>query len=93
MLSNAGRDFASYHRYGMLGDFFEVILVSGEIGHLKPSREIYERLPLDLEAQPKDVGFVDNRADNVAGAEALGITSHVYSGAADLRFLNRYQHS
>lgn len=25
MLSNAGRDFASYYRHGMLGDFFDVV--------------------------------------------------------------------
>jgi putative hydrolase of the HAD superfamily len=29
--------------------------------------------------------FIDNREDNVRGAEVLGITGHVFTGAADLR--------
>lgn len=85
MLSNAGCDFASYYRHGMLGDFFDVVLVSGEIGHLKLGRTIYERLLTLLATAPKDVVFIDNRAENVAVAERLGITSHQYSGHVGLR--------
>ncbi|WP_311879078.1 HAD family hydrolase [Microbacterium forte] len=90
LLSNAGRDFASYYRHGMLGDFFEVVLISGEIGSSKPSRAIYEHLLRELSAPAKDVVFIDNRTDNVAGAEAVGIAGHVYTTTADLRlFLSR----
>ena len=38
LLSNAGRDFGSYFRHGTLGDLFEKVFVSGELGTIKPSR-------------------------------------------------------
>jgi putative hydrolase of the HAD superfamily len=90
MLSNAGRDFASYYRHGSLGDFFEVVLVSGEVGISKPDRAMYEQLLRELDTAPEEVVFIDNRTDNVAGAESVGLAGHVYVGAADLRrFLSR----
>ena len=39
----------------------------------------------ELGISAADMVFIDNREDNVRGAEALGITAHVFTGAADLR--------
>ncbi|HXT94634.1 MAG TPA: HAD family phosphatase [Trebonia sp.] len=85
LLSNAGADFASFFRHGPLGDFFSACYVSGELGLLKPHAEIYQHVLDDLGISPAEAVFTDNRASNVAGAEALGITGHVFTGAGKLR--------
>jgi putative hydrolase of the HAD superfamily len=85
LLSNAGADFASFFRHGPLGDFFPACYVSGELGLLKPHAEIYRHVLADLGITPAQAVFVDNRASNVAGAEALGITGHVFTDAEQLR--------
>jgi putative hydrolase of the HAD superfamily len=85
LLSNAGQDFASYFRHGPLGDIFSACYVSGELGLLKPHAEIYRHVLDDLGITPGEAIFIDNRASNVAGAEALGITGHVFTDPAALR--------
>jgi putative hydrolase of the HAD superfamily len=85
LLSNAGRDFGSYFRHGPLGDFFGTCYVSGELGLLKPHAEIYQHVLADLTITPAEAIFIDNREPNVAGAQALGITGHVFTGADGLR--------
>ena len=85
LLSNAGADFASFFRHGPLGDFFPSCYVSGELGLLKPHPEIYRHVLADLGVTPAEAVFIDNRAANVAGAESLGITGHVFTGAGELR--------
>ncbi|MFD5861470.1 HAD family hydrolase [Streptomyces chartreusis] len=85
LLSNAGLDFASYYRHGMLGDLFEGVFVSGEIGVLKPSSEIYHALMKGLGVQAEEIIFVDDRTENVRSAEALGMRGHVFSTAERLR--------
>jgi putative hydrolase of the HAD superfamily len=85
LLSNAGPDYGSYFRHGPLADFFEACFVSGELGLLKPSPEIYHHVLDSLSVPPAQAVFTDNRAANVAGAEAIGITGHVFTTAAALR--------
>jgi putative hydrolase of the HAD superfamily len=85
LLSNAGPDYGSYFRHGPLGDFFEACFVSGELGLLKPSPEIYHHVLDSLSIPPAQAVFTDNRASNVAGAEAIGITGHVFTTPAALR--------
>jgi putative hydrolase of the HAD superfamily len=85
LLSNAGPDFGSYFRYGILGEYFDAFYISGELQMLKPSAAIYQHVLADLGVPARDAVFVDNRADNVAGAEELGITGHVFTDAGTLR--------
>ena len=85
LLSNAGPDYGSYFRHGPLGDFFAGVYVSGELGLLKPDAAIFEHVLADLEITAADAVFTDNRASNVAGAQTLGITGHVFTGVQELR--------
>ena len=85
LLSNAGPDYGSYFRHGPLGDFFTACYVSGELGLLKPHPDIYRHVLRDLGITPADAIFIDNRETNVAGAQALGITGHVFTHAGRLR--------
>ena len=85
LLSNAGPDYGSYFRHGPLGDFFTACYVSGELALLKPHPDIYRHVLDDLRITPAEAIFVDNRELNVTGAEALGITGHVFTDAGRLR--------
>lgn len=85
LLSNAGRDFGSYFRFGALGELFEAVFVSGELGIIKPSAAIFELAMRELGITAGQTVFIDNKEINVRGAEALGITGHVFTGADALR--------
>jgi putative hydrolase of the HAD superfamily len=85
LLSNAGADYGSYFRHGPLGDFFAACYVSGELGLLKPDPEIYRHVLGDLGISASEAVFIDNREANVRGAQALGITGHLFTGETALR--------
>ena len=66
-------------------DRFRGIVVSGDEKMVKPHAPIY-RLALDrFGLAAGDVLFVDDRAENVAGAEAVGMAAHLFRDAATLR--------
>ena len=72
-------------REASLFDRFRGIIVSGDEKLLKPEPEIY-RLALDRFAlEAADAVFVDDRADNVAGAQAVGMTGLLFTDADTLR--------
>ena len=85
LLSNAAPDFGSYFRHGPLGDFFTACYVSGELGLLKPDPGIYQHVLDDLGIGAASAVFIDNRQANIRGAQALGITGHLFTDAAALR--------
>jgi putative hydrolase of the HAD superfamily len=85
LLSNAAPDYGSFFRHGVLGEYFDACYLSGELKLLKPSAAIYQHVLTDLGISPAEAVFVDNRADNVTGAEELGITGHVFTDAGTLR--------
>ena len=93
LLSNAGPDFGSYFRHGLLGEYFDAVYVSGELKLLKPNPEIYQHVLADLGISAAEAVFIDNRADNVRSAQELGITGHVFTDAGTLRaFLESLLH-
>jgi putative hydrolase of the HAD superfamily len=85
LLSNAGADYGGYFRHGILGAYFDACYVSGELAMLKPDAAIYQHVLADLGITAAQAVFIDNREDNVRGAQALGITGHVFTSAARLR--------
>jgi putative hydrolase of the HAD superfamily len=85
LLSNAGPDYGAYFRHGPLGDFFDAVYVSGELKLLKPDAAIYRHALSDLGIPAARAVFIDNRADNVRGAQECGITGHVFTDPGTLR--------
>ena len=64
---------------------FREILVSGEAGITKPDPAIYALALTRFGLAPGEALFVDDRAENVAGAEAAGFVGHLFAGAEPLR--------
>ncbi|MEP7006931.1 MAG: HAD family phosphatase [Sphingomonas bacterium] len=72
-------------REAAIFDRFRDIVVSGDEKLVKPDAAIY-RLALDrFGLKPDEALFVDDREDNVAGAEAVGIAGLLFTGAPTLR--------
>ena len=66
-------------------DRFQDIVVSGDERLVKPHRAIYD-LALERFAMPAEqLIFIDDRAENVAGAEAVGMKGHLFRDANTLR--------
>jgi glucose-1-phosphatase len=53
------------------------------VGATKPAREFYEAAMQQLRLDPRDGLFVDDRPENVAGAEAFGIRSILHTESTD----------
>jgi FMN phosphatase YigB (HAD superfamily) len=85
LLSNTDPLHLDYvrRRYGFLGKFAQLIL-SYEVGHAKPERQIYERA-LGARAQGARLVYFDDVAEFVAAARACGLPAEQFVGAAKLR--------
>ena len=69
-------------------DFFEAfdgIVVSGEIGMVKPDRAIYDHLVGTYGLTPSQCLFIDDNQDNVAGARSAGWQALQYVSPGQLR--------
>ena len=64
---------------------FRAIVVSGEVKLLKPDPAIYYLALHRFGLKPDEALFVDDRQINVEGAAAVGMRTHLFTDAADLR--------
>jgi putative hydrolase of the HAD superfamily len=71
-----------------LAELFDVVVVSYELGHAKPDREIYDATLSKLGVAAQDALFVDDRGENIAAADRLGLGTFHFTG--DGRF-GRFQ--
>jgi putative hydrolase of the HAD superfamily len=79
MISNswgAGR----YDR-STFNELFDGVVISGEVGLVKPEREIYELGAERVGLAPHDCVFVDDLRENCEGAESVGMTAVLHRGA------------
>jgi len=85
LLSNAGFDFGDAFRNAPFSSLFEKVFVSAELGLLKPDAAIYRHVADELGIELDRMVFIDNKAVNVEGATALGVTGHVFTDVHGLR--------
>lgn len=64
---------------------FDAVVVSAEVGVIKPDPVIYEILERRTGRAPEALFFTDDSAPNVAAARARGWTAHHFRGAGGLR--------
>lgn len=70
---------------------FDGVIVSGEVGLLKPDAAIFELLLERYGLAAEDCLFIDDVATNAEGARAAGLHGHHFEGAAGLEAeLNRH---
>ena len=68
-------------REAAMFDLFSDVLVSGEVRLLKPDPAIYALALERFGLAGAEAIFIDDREDNVRGAEAAGMRGHVFRGA------------
>ncbi|MDO6731518.1 HAD family phosphatase [Marinovum sp. 2_MG-2023] len=81
-LSNFGRktfEIACQH-YPFLSEF-DTRYISGHMGTIKPEPLIFEMLETTCGVAPEALLFTDDRADNIAAAQARGWQVHLFEGA------------
>ncbi len=71
-------------RYGFLS-LFEEIIVSGEVGLIKPDPRIYTLLIEKTGIAPSHTVFVDDREENVRAAKKFGFKGIIYRDGPELR--------
>lgn len=58
---------------------FDAVVVSSEVGLIKPSRDIFEHTLERLGVQPEEAVFIDDRPVNTDGAERLGMHTILFA--------------
>lgn len=66
-------------------DLFDGVVSTWDVGIAKPDAGAFEAAAASLQMPPGELLFIDDRADNVAGAEAVGMTGHQFVGVPSLR--------
>lgn len=61
---------------------FDVVVVSSDVGLIKPSRDLFEYTLERLGVQPEEAIFIDDRPVNVDGAERLGMRTILFASNA-----------
>jgi putative hydrolase of the HAD superfamily len=72
-LTNVSSPHLGFFRRTGLAREFDYVFASSELGSVKPSQEIFQKVFHYLDASPAEVVFVDDRAENVKAAANYGI--------------------
>ncbi|MBO7515430.1 MAG: HAD family phosphatase [Lachnospiraceae bacterium] len=80
VLSNASDLFYTYFPKFLPLSFFDGVFVSSDYRMLKPDPEIYETFLQKYSLKADECLFIDDRADNVAGAQKVGMQTFRFQG-------------
>jgi putative hydrolase of the HAD superfamily len=85
MLSNCGPEVIDRVRAQReVARYFDALVISWEVGVLKPEPGIYRTTLERLGVAPGEALFVDDRAPNVEGAQAVGMQGLLFAGDASI---------
>lgn len=77
-------EFCAGSRFPLLDEAFDVAALSYRLGSAKPEPAIYQAATELAGTRPEEIFFVDDRAENVAGALDAGFDAVQFTSAADL---------
>lgn len=80
VLSNACNMFHDYFPRFASEDYFDGVMVSSDIHMIKPETRIYEYFLKTYELKPEECLFIDDREENIAGAQKVGINGYLFKG-------------
>ncbi|MBN2385775.1 MAG: HAD family phosphatase [Anaerolineales bacterium] len=73
LISNAWSGLRGYIASQGFADAFDHMIISAEVGLAKPGAAIFELALEKLEVQPAEAVFLDDFAENIAGARSVGM--------------------
>ena len=65
----------------LMDELFDAVVISGDVGMHKPEPEIFHLGAEKIGVAPDDCVFVDDLKENIAGAEAVGMTGVLHRGS------------
>jgi epoxide hydrolase-like predicted phosphatase len=83
LISNAWGDLRSYMTAQGFADAFDHLIISAEVGVVKPKPEIYHLALKQLEVSPSEAVFVDDFIENVEGARAVAMSAIHFKDAGE----------
>lgn len=86
VLSDNVREIVAYlkRRYDFWHQF-QGVVISAEVGHLKPAPEIYHHLLTTYQLKPNETLFIDDLLQNVEGAKSMGMQAIEFKNVAQCR--------
>ena len=75
LISNAWSGLRQYILDHKFEDAFDVMIISAEVGTVKPDARIYQMALDQLGVSPNEAVFVDDFIENVKGAQAVGMSA------------------
>jgi len=85
MITNAWQDIRHWIvKEWQIADAFDHILISAEVGMMKPNAEIYTLSLQMLDVLPKQAIFIDDFFENVEGAKAVGMKAIHFKSREDV---------
>jgi HAD superfamily hydrolase (TIGR01509 family) len=85
VISNAWGDLRSYIIKNQFDDAFDTLVLSAEVGMMKPQPEIYQLALKQAHVEAQEAAFVDDTPKNVETARALGLHGIVFRDPAQVR--------
>ena len=85
LISNGWPDLRDYISRQHFEDAFDTLVISAEVGMMKPRREIYELALHNLGVEPPQTALVDDAPENVRAAAELGMRGIVFESPAQVR--------
>ncbi|MFX1338089.1 MAG: HAD-IA family hydrolase [Promethearchaeota archaeon] len=74
MLSNDLKDWSKFLRVKFkINHFFDILVISGDVGYRKPDKKIYEILLEKTKSPAEDCLFIDDKLENLRAASELRI--------------------
>ncbi len=85
LLSNAGPGVIQRRIPPELLSLFDAVVVSGEVGLLKPDPAVFRMVAEQLHVAPQEAVFTDDHAPYLPGATAVGMHPILFKGLDDFK--------
>ena len=85
VISNAWGDLRDYVVKHQFDDAFDMLIISAEIGMMKPQPEVYQLALKQAQVQANEAAFVDDTPKNVEAANALGMHGIIFRDPAQVK--------
>ena len=85
VISNAWGDLRDYVVKHQFDDAFDTLIISAEIGIMKPQPEVYQLALKQAQVEANEAAFIDDTPRNVEAANALGMHGIVFRDPAQVK--------
>ncbi len=80
ILSNIATLFVEHHQENQMIKRFDKLVFSSACGMTKPNKDIFEYVLKKYDFKASETLFVDDRLENISGAESVGIMGYLFDG-------------